>query len=196
MRSADEHQRNELLHRIEDNAIWRLGDDARSSITPFLALYWARVPLDDIEGRPPDALFGAAFAHWRLAELRAANTPLVRVYNPRLDEHGWRSEHTVIEVVTDDMPFLVDSVIAELNRHDLAVHLVVHPIVRVRRDANGWLLGVAMPGEPADSALTESFMHVEVTHRPAVKLARRQRPKGPFRRPGGLHGLDAYPREA
>lgn len=171
MRSADEHQRNELLHRIEDNAIWRLGDDARSSISPFLSLYWARVPLDDIEGRPPDALFGAAFAHWRLAELRPAAMPLVRVYNPRLDEHGWRSEHTVIEVVTDDMPFLVDSLIAELNRHDLAVHLVVHPIVRVHRDASGRLLGVAMPGEPADSALTESFMHVEVTHRPADKLA-------------------------
>jgi glutamate dehydrogenase len=170
MRLADEHQRNELLHRIEDSANWRLGEEAGASIGAFLRLYWARVPLEDIEGRPADALFGAAFAHWRLAERRPTATPLVRAYNPSLDEHGWRSEHAVIEVVTDDMPFLVDSLIVELNRRDLAVHLVVHPILRVRRDAEGGLLGMAMADEPEDSVLTESFMHVEVTPQPAAEL--------------------------
>ena len=49
---------------------------------------------------------------------------------PRPDEHGWISHHTIIEMVNDDMPFLVDSLTAALHRRDLTVHLVIHPICR------------------------------------------------------------------
>ena len=40
----------------------------------------------------------------------------MRVYNPDFEQHGWQSPHTVVEIVTDDMPFLVDSVTMELSR--------------------------------------------------------------------------------
>ena len=48
------------------------------------------------------------------------------------------------------MPFLVDSVTAELNRRDLIVDLIVHPVLRVRRDEHGQLLALLEPGAPAD----------------------------------------------
>ena len=64
----------------------------------------------------------------------------LRVYNPKLEQHGWQSTHTVVEIVNDDMPFLVDSVGMELNRHGLGIHLIIHPVVAVRRDAHGRLL--------------------------------------------------------
>ncbi|MFO1155815.1 MAG: NAD-glutamate dehydrogenase [Rhodospirillales bacterium] len=108
------------------------------------------VAIDDIEGCSSDGLFGAAFAHWRLGEQRTPGTALVRAYNPTLDADGWRSEHTVVEVITDDMPFLVDSLTAELNRRDLSVHLVVHPVIAIRRDPAGRLLAVAAPDDPPD----------------------------------------------
>ena len=63
------------------------------------------------------------------------------------------------------------SLTAELNRRDLAVHLVIHPILRIRRDPAGRLLAVAAPDDPADEASAESFMHVEVTHQPAPAMA-------------------------
>ncbi|HYN38547.1 MAG TPA: NAD-glutamate dehydrogenase, partial [Rhodospirillales bacterium] len=171
MPRADEIQRSELLQRIEDGARWRLGDEAAAPLLPFLRRYWARVPLDDIEGRTADALFGAAFAHWKLAAQRNPATPLVRVYNPELDEHGWRCEHTVVEVVTDDMPFLVDSLTAELNRRELAVLLALHPVLSIRRDPGGRLLALAAADAPADESCVESFMHVEVTRQPTAALA-------------------------
>ena len=61
----------------------------------------------------------------------------IRVFNPTPSEHGWRSTHTVVEIANDDMPFLVDSVTAELNRQELTVHLVIHPVLQLRRDAAG-----------------------------------------------------------
>ena len=163
---ADDFHRTELLDRICECARWRLGEDQAAAISPYLRQYYARVPLDEIADRGPDALFGAAYAHWRSGERRQGGTALVRAYNPRLDEHGWRSEHTVVEIVTDDMSFLVDSVTAELNRRDLTVDLIVHPVLRVRRDEHGQLQALLEPGAPADEGWTESFMHIEVTRQP------------------------------
>ena len=63
----------------------------------------------------------------------------MRVFNPTIEEHGWQSTHTIVEIVNDDMPFLVDSVTMEVNRHGLTLHLIIHPIVAVTRDADGTL---------------------------------------------------------
>ena len=84
-------------------------------------------------------LYGAALSHWNFARRREPGTPQACASSTRASqEHGWQSTHTVIEIVNDDMPFLVDSVTMEVNRHGLTLHLIVHPIVRVnRRDASG-----------------------------------------------------------
>jgi glutamate dehydrogenase len=79
---ADDFHRTELLEKICECARRRLGKEQGSAITPYLCQYYARVPLDDISDRGPDALFGAAFAHWRVAERRQAGTPVLRVYKP------------------------------------------------------------------------------------------------------------------
>ena len=76
-------------------------------------------------------------ARCRCGTSRAGATPgepRVRVLNPTLAEHGWQSTHTVVEIVNDDMPFLVDSVTMEVNRHGLALHLDLPPD-RARRRA-------------------------------------------------------------
>ena len=60
------------------------------------------------------------------------------MFTPTVSEHGWSAGgHTVVEVVTDDMPFLVDSVTMELNEQHRDVHMVVHPQFLVRRDITG-----------------------------------------------------------
>ena len=73
-------------------------------------------------------------AHFAFARQFASGTPKLRVYNPRSEEHGWSSPHTVIEIVNDDMPFLVDSVTMEVNRQGYTLHLFNHPLFSARRD--------------------------------------------------------------
>ena len=81
----------------------------------------------------------------------------MHVYTPSVEEHGWESPHTVVETVVDDMPFLVDSVSMEVTRNGSAIHLVIRPIMRMRRDEEGRLLEVgAEDGQP------ESLIHVEI----------------------------------
>ncbi|WP_404325827.1 NAD-glutamate dehydrogenase [Aerophototrophica crusticola] len=110
----------------------------------------------------PDELYGAAIAVWQFACRRPGGEPLVRVLNPRVDADGWHAAHTVVEVVHDDMPFLVDSVSAELGRHGLNVHLVIHPVIRARRDDSGKVVELFANGAAPADATAESVMHIEV----------------------------------
>ncbi len=153
-------RRQDRIAEVVTAAHHHLAPDEAERLAPFLRAYFARVPLADIAEARGETLFAAAYAHWRFGLTRPRARPRIRVYNPRLEEDGWRSEHTVVEVVTDDMPFLVASVTAEISRRDLAVHLVIHPVVRVRRDEHGRFLELA--GDDPE-ALAKSFMHVEIT---------------------------------
>ena len=88
----------------------------------------------DLVQRTPDDLAGAALAELELGRRRQRGRSLVRVFNPDPARDGFASSHTVIMVVTDDMPFLVDSLGMVCTQNGLAVHLLAHPVFSVVRD--------------------------------------------------------------
>ena len=102
-------------------------------------------------------------AHWQTAQKFVPGSERLRVYNPILEQHGWHSDHTVIEIVNDDMPFLVDSVSMAVNRL-AALHSALHPVFRIWRGRDGGIervdAGGATPGD-GQSQLA-SFIHFEV----------------------------------
>ena len=134
----------------------------RSVVEEFVAQYYARTAFEDLADSDVTNLYGAALAHWNFLRTRTPGTPKLRVYNPQLEQHGWQSTHTIIEVVTDDMPFLVDSVRMALNRRGLTTHLVIHPVMQLRRDDAGRVVDVLASGVREDGSLTEAVMHLEV----------------------------------
>jgi glutamate dehydrogenase len=128
----------------------------------FARLYYAEVDPEELAAREPRDLQGAAEAHLAFGRSYAGGGAQLRVYNPQPEQHGWQSTHTVIEIVGDDMPFLVDSVTMEVNRQGLTLHLVVHPVLRAIRDPKGELLSIAAANSSSSEGRLESFMHVEV----------------------------------
>lgn len=104
----------------------------------FIAAYFDNTDPDEIAARGAATLFALANAHWRLFDSpREANRPKIRVYNPSMAEDGFVSEHTVVQIVNDNMPFLVDSVTMAINRTGRTAHWIVHPLMRVKRNADG-----------------------------------------------------------
>ncbi len=151
------------------------GLDTTEAVQTFLQRYYLHTAAEDIMDRDPVDVYGGAMSHYRLAEVRPQGTANVRVHTPSVEENGWTCSHTVVEVVTDDMPFLVDSVTNELSRQDRAIHVVIHPQVVVRRDVTGKLLEIIgtgnlveaasaqLPGaELPHDAFVESWIHVEI----------------------------------
>jgi glutamate dehydrogenase len=134
----------------------RLSEPQAADVERFVRAYYAETAPEDLAELD---LYGAALSHWHLLQRRRPGEAKVHVYTPQVDEHGWQSPHSVVETVTDDMPFLVDSVAMALTRRGSAIHLSVHPIVRVRRDADGRLQEL-LPWSAEGPA--ESLLHVEI----------------------------------
>jgi glutamate dehydrogenase len=132
----------------------------------FVRQYYHWVPAEDLADRSEGDLYGAAISHWTAARRRGPGQSKVRVYNPDAERDGWHSPHTVIEIVCDDMPFIVDSVTMELSRQGHPIELLIHPVIRVRRDHRGELIGLLEPGALGSDAIAESAIHAEVTREP------------------------------
>jgi len=135
--------------------------EERAQLSTFARSYFERVDPEDIVSRSVEDLYGALLSHWQFARKRDPGTTKIRVFNPGAGETGWSSRHTVVEIVNDDMPFLVDSASMEVNRQGLTLHLIVHPIFAVERDAAGALKSIDLREKNPD-APRESFMHIEV----------------------------------
>jgi glutamate dehydrogenase len=135
----------------------------------FLRAYYANVGAEDLAAREPKELAGTALSHLMFARQRRRSA-LVRVFNANLREHGYTSPHTIIEMVNDDMPFLVDSISLALTQRALTLHFLTHPVFAVARDRSGTLLSLRERGEaskvkaqPGEKKMRlESFQHIEV----------------------------------
>ena len=163
MLTLTEQGKTEHLAAVRALVRAKVPADEQAAIERFVGEYYRQVDADDLAELEAADIYGAALSHLSFARRRDAGSPKVRVFNPSIEEHGWQSTHTVVEIVNDDMPFLVDSVTMEVNRHSLALHLIVHPVFLNRRDPAGQLVEAAATH---DDAVRESFMHVQVDRIP------------------------------
>lgn len=94
-----------IVEKVVTYAEKQLPKEKIALIIKFIRLYYAHVALEDIKERSISDLYGAVMSHWELMLYRKPNEVKIRVFNPQLDRDGWQSTHTIIQVVTQDMPF-------------------------------------------------------------------------------------------
>jgi glutamate dehydrogenase len=156
----------DLIESLGQTVGRQLAEESPESYREFVRQYYHWVPAKDLADRDQADLCGAVVAHWRTARQRGRGEAKVNVYNPERERDGWTSPYTVVEVISDDMPFIVDSVTMELSRQGCNIELIVHPVMRVVRDAEGELTQVLEPGGVAFGFVTESVIHAEVAYEP------------------------------
>jgi glutamate dehydrogenase len=149
--------------RLIADAVNLASDDC--DLAELVRMYWRLVPDEDLAGRQPSDLFETTVAHRRLAQQRLPGEVKLSVTTPPEPEdgaaHNPAKVHTGIDIVTDDMPFLVDSITAALTARRLDIHVVVHPQVGVRREVMGALSEVPV-AENGGDVVRESWMHIEI----------------------------------
>ena len=133
MNSSIDAVRRERSDAVLSLAAARLDDEQRALFEPFARACLHYLDEDDLALRSNEDLLGALLSHWQFGAQRRPGEPRVRVFSPSPGEDGWGSRHTVVQIVNDDMPFLVDSVSMEIGHQGLALHLIIHPLVGVAR---------------------------------------------------------------
>jgi len=161
MTTSEEQSRAQALHTAAG-----LAQKSGIPVESLLTRYYRHVATEDLVARMPEDLLGAALSHLDLARNRPVGTSNVLVDNPTVEAQGWSTSHSVVQIVTDDMPFLVDSVAMALARRGREIHLLVHPQLIVARDAAGALVEVLdtddAVGDHTFGVSRESWMHIEI----------------------------------
>src|SRR5215472_11663325 len=125
----------------ERDLIERIAAAVPKPVAGFARQLYGGVSAGDLAALSLQELAAGAKSLWDLAAERPRNKPLVRLFHPTEKTHGWASHYIVAEIVNDDMPFLVDSTTAALQRHGLTVEMIAHPVVRIERDGRGKRVG-------------------------------------------------------
>jgi glutamate dehydrogenase len=154
--------RQKLIERIAASARQsrRRGDPLQAE--DFVRQYYRGVAEEDLAEYAGEDLAAAALAHMRFAAVRKPRRPLVRVYNTEEARDRWSSAHTIVEVAFDDMPFLVDSLGMVLTRAGLTIHLMVHPVLAVRRDRYGRLTSLDAVDSVDARSRRESWQRIHI----------------------------------
>ncbi len=151
-------QKKLRIDAITDFASERLKSSQNNDFTSFVRDMYKYASPEELANRPIEELYAAALSLWKYSEKRDVGCCKIRVFNPTLEEHGWPATHTIIQIVNDDMPFLLDSVTSNLLEDGNDLHMLVHPIIERRRDQDG-----RVTTDEKREIVAESIMHIEIT---------------------------------
>ena len=135
--------------------------DRLETAVAFARAFTRRMP-PELGSRSPSELAGQVVGAFRLADARNGADVAVRVFNPDGEHDGYTTPGSVIEMNTEDAPFLFDSLNEELEARDLELRAVIHPVVGTERDEDGRIARVL---NVRDAQVRESVMHFEVDRR-------------------------------
>ncbi|OUS40737.1 NAD-glutamate dehydrogenase [Oleispira antarctica] len=155
------------MTKLDLTALNRLIDDRNDKVQAqriklFAELYYAEAPVEDLNARNPEDLYGATVSCWLFIQENNISQPKVRVFNPDFEAHGWQSTHTVIEVLAKEMPFLIDSVRLELNRRQMSIHAINSCVAHLERDGKHKKKGSSPLFESSDKSQAEAIIYIEV----------------------------------
>ena len=161
-----EHEKSEKISAVADRGATiaaELGQDSER-VQDFLRHYFRHVDAADVDERSIEDLLGLVESHYRLALQRPAARAIIEIQSPTAAQDGWSAGGaSVVQIVTDDRPFLVDSVTMETLRQGWSIREIFHPQYLVKRDLDGHLteiLSAADAGNQRD-VIPESWMHLE-----------------------------------
>ncbi len=124
----------------------------------MLTLLYNKIDADDLEFFDPKILADMAVSHWSMSKTRKKGEPELRIYCP--DVEGGECRKTIIDIVSDDLAFLVDSVAAEINKHNILISLLLHPSIYASYDEKGNLKNIS--AEPDNGSYRQAHLHIQI----------------------------------
>ncbi|MBH0031005.1 MULTISPECIES: NAD-glutamate dehydrogenase [unclassified Pseudoalteromonas] len=131
-------------------------------VEKFAKALYSNMSKEDLANRNDSDLYGAALSLWNSLEKNTTDDAVIRVFNPEVAKDGWQSSHTIVEIITKDMPFLVDSVRMAMTRENIASHLLLHCPLKIKRDTNAKISGLSNLKAEQESSSTKTVFFIEI----------------------------------
>ncbi len=160
MQANDQASKQSFVEQIKTVLANRMASRVARRAAFFTDAFFQRVPLADLSKETPVMMATMVARQLDFFQQRVSGELLVRVFNAVKETDGWDSEHTIVELANDDMPFLVGTASLVMQELSLGVHLIVHPVLNVERDSVGELK--AFHASASKQHPTESFIHLHI----------------------------------
>ncbi|WP_257286305.1 NAD-glutamate dehydrogenase [Endozoicomonas sp. SESOKO1] len=151
-----------IVNQVQSLLAKRMSNKEYEQIQALADAYYRGVASKDLIRINTDDGYGALLCLWQFLQKRRPGQIKIRAYNPEPETHHWHSTHSIIEIITDDMPFLVSSVLMELDRQKIKVYSLNHPTLRSERDSAGQLNAIST----RQAKINEAVIRVEIDRQP------------------------------
>jgi glutamate dehydrogenase len=164
MNNLTDRAYQDILEKIAALAKEQIAEEQVSVFTVFVQQYYAHTNLETLKSLAVESLAAAVVSHWKLAYRRLPGQTKVHVYNPNAEKDRWETKYTVLQLVTEDKPFLVDSIRMEVNRQGFNIFFSLNVgDIKLRRNAQGEIVQIlAADAVLSDDGQTEAFIYMEI----------------------------------
>jgi glutamate dehydrogenase len=160
-----------LLKNVANFIHQKVPKETAPLVEQFAGLLYSNISTLDLSHRNDSDLYGATLSLWNSLNGHKDDTPVIKVFNPEVSKHGWKSSHTIIEVIVRDMPFLVDSLRIALNRQGLSPHLMLNCPINIVRDKKKQITKLSSATDKSNkSAAIETVFFIEIDRQDDAKL--------------------------
>ncbi len=151
-----------IVNQVQALLTKRMSTKECEQILSLADAYYQGISPQDLTQINSDDCYGALLCLWQFLQSRPAQQIKIRVYNPEPETHHWHSTHSIVEIIVTDMPFLVSSVLMELDRQKIKVYALNHPTLLCQRNGDGQLRAIG----PDASALSEAVIRMAIDRQP------------------------------
>ncbi len=132
-----------ILKNVAELIKKKVPQNTANLVEQFATLLYSNISSLDLSDRNDSDMYGATLSLWSTLNEHTDDKPIIHVFNPSVSKNGWKSSHTIIEVIVKDMPFLVDSIRIALNRLGLSPHLMLNSPLKLVRGNNNDIIELA-----------------------------------------------------
>ncbi|WP_395497291.1 NAD-glutamate dehydrogenase [Rickettsiella endosymbiont of Litargus connexus] len=151
-----------IIDKILRFALQKIPKEQSQLFTAFAKQYYTHTDLETLKSRSAENLGAALAAHWGLVYRRLPGEAKIHIYNPSLEKEGWESKYSIVQIVAEDKPFLVDSTRMEINRQGFNIFFNIHfGNIKLRRDKQGKVIEV-LPYDAIADKQTEALIYLEI----------------------------------
>ncbi|HCC24598.1 MAG TPA: NAD-glutamate dehydrogenase, partial [Holosporales bacterium] len=159
---TQEERKTALLDKIAKKVAVKASVPLKKEAEIFARLFYGNVSLEDLTETPLDALEYAAFEMWEFGFEHKPGQSKIKCFVEKREVKRTKISKTVIELINDNMPFLVDSVAGAINSLGYSIHLIVHPVMAIDRDRSHRLKKVYDRVHKNKGGNYESFIRCEI----------------------------------
>lgn len=160
-----------ILKNVAQLIQQKVPKDMADLVEQFSGLLYSNISTLDLAHRNDSDMYGATLSLWNSLNAHQDDEPVIKVFNPQVSKHGWKSSHTIIEIIVKDMPFLVDSLRIALGRLGLSPHLMLNCPIRIIRDKNNQITELSASADKKfKSTSVETVFFVEIDRQSEQKV--------------------------